>query len=134
MLEHSEEYVRHLIIDQGGNFDIEQKAGYIQDRWEVSDRLAVNLGFRSETFKNLNADGHIFIETDDQIAPRVGMTYDLRGNGRTLVSAFFGRYYMPIAANTNIRMSGAELFIQEYLKHAGFDNRNPCERLWTIAD
>jgi hypothetical protein len=121
----NEEYVRHLIIDQGGNFDIEQTAMYIQDSWEMTDQLTVNLGLRSEKFKNYNADGIIFIETDDQIAPRIGATYDLRGDGRTLLSAFFGRYYMPIAANTNIRMSGAELFIQEYLKHAGFDNRNP---------
>lgn len=121
----NEEYVRHLIIDQGGNFDTEQTAMYIQDSWEASDRLTVNLGFRSEKFKNFNADGEIFIETDDQIAPRIGATYDLRGDGRTLVSAFFGRYYMPIATNTSIRMSSAEYFVQEYLKHAGFDNRNP---------
>jgi hypothetical protein len=119
-----EEYVRHLIIDQGGNFDIQQSAIYIQDSWEVSDRLTVNLGFRSEVFKNLNAEGDVFIETEDQIAPRIGMTYDLRGDGRTVASAFFGRYYMPVAANTNIRMSGAEYFIEEYLKHDGFDNRN----------
>jgi len=120
-----EEYVRHLIIDNGGSFDTEQTAIYIQDSWEATDRLTVNLGLRSEKFKNFNADGVIFIETDDQIAPRVGATYDLRGDGRTLLSGFWGRYYMPIAANTNIRAAGAELFIQEYLKHAGFDNRNP---------
>jgi len=120
----NEEYIRHLIIDQGGNFDTKQTAMYIQDSWEVSDRLTVNLGLRSEKFENFNAEGVIFIETDDQIAPRIGATYDLRGDGRTLVSAFFGRYYMPIASNTSIRMSGAELFITEYLKHAGFDNRN----------
>jgi hypothetical protein len=118
-----EEYVRHLIIDQGGEFEIEQSAWYIQDSWEVSDRLTVNLGIRSEVFKNLNGEGEVFIETDDEIAPRLGATYDLFGDGRTLLSGFFGRYYMPVAANTNIRMSGAELFIEEYLRHNGFDER-----------
>jgi len=120
----NEEYIRHLIIDQGGNFDTKQTAMYIQDSWEVTDRLTVNLGLRSEKFENFNGEGVIFIETDDQIAPRFGATYDLRGDGRTLLSAFFGRYYMPIATNTSIRMSSAEYFLTEYLKHAGFDNRN----------
>lgn len=119
-----EEWVRNLIIDQGGTFEIEQSAWYIQDSWQVSDRLTVNGGIRSEVFKNYNSLGEVFIDADAEIAPRLGFTYDLRGDGRTLLSGFWGRYYMPIAANTNIRLSGAELFIEAFYRHDGFDNRN----------
>ncbi|MDN3638890.1 TonB-dependent receptor [Simiduia curdlanivorans] len=123
-LAQGEEYVRHLVIDQGGNFEVEQSAYYIQDSWQVTSQLTVNLGLRNETFNNMNAEGETFIKADNQIAPRLGLTYDLFGDGDSRITAFFGRYYMPIAANTNIRMSGAEYFVEEYLRHDGYDNRN----------
>lgn len=119
-----EEWVRNLYIDNGGEFDTEQSAWYIQDSWQISDRLTVNIGLRSEKFTNKNSLGEIFIETDDEIAPRLGATFDLRGDGRTLLSAFWGRYYMPIASNTNIRLSGAELFTEGFYRHNGFDQRD----------
>ncbi|MBU2677579.1 MAG: carboxypeptidase regulatory-like domain-containing protein, partial [Gammaproteobacteria bacterium] len=120
----NEEWVRNLFIDQGGSFRIEQSAMYIQDSWQVTDLLTVNLGLRSEKFTNYNSLGEVFIKTKDEIAPRFGATFDLRGDGRTLLSAFWGRYYMPIASNTNIRLSGAELFTEGFYRHDGFANRN----------
>lgn len=122
-LQFGDEYVRHLIIDNGGEFKVEQSAIYIQDSWEFSDNWRLNVGIRNETFDNKNANGESFIKVDNQIAPRVGLIWDPTGEGTSRVTAFFGRYFMPIAANTNIRMSGAETFIEEYLRHNGFDAR-----------
>jgi len=119
----NEEWVRNLIYRAGGEFEIEQSAWYIQDSWSISDQLSVNVGLRSEVFKNFNSLGEVFIDADAEIAPRIGMTYDLRGDGRTQLSAFWGRYYMPIAANTNIRLSGAEFFTEGFYRHDGFDSR-----------
>lgn len=121
---YQEEYLRHLIIDSGGEFKNYQTAFYIQDSWEVTPNLTLNLGIRNETFDNRNADGETFIKVKNQWAPRLGFSWDPTGEGRHKVTGFMGRYYMPIAANTNIRMAGAELFIEEYLTHAGFANRN----------
>ncbi|MEJ2274193.1 MAG: carboxypeptidase regulatory-like domain-containing protein, partial [Woeseiaceae bacterium] len=130
----NEEYVRHVIYNTGGSFEIQQSAWYIQDSWQLNDRLTMNIGFRSEVFENLNSNGEVFIKTDDEIAPRLGVTFDLFGDGRTLVSGFYGRYYMPIAANTNIRMSGAENYIEEYLRHNGYDERNSGTDIPTGVD
>jgi hypothetical protein len=124
-LAEGEEYVRHLIIDNGGEFKVEQSALYIQDSWEFSENWRLNVGLRNETFNNKNANGESFIKVDDQLAPRVGLIWDPTGDGTNRVTAFYGRYYMPIAANTNIRMSGAETFIEEYLRHNGFAARTP---------
>lgn len=124
-LAEGEEYVRHLIYNVGGEFKVEQSALYIQDSWEFSDNWRLNVGIRNETFKNLNAAGEPFVEADNQIAPRIGLVWDPTGDGKNRVTAFYGRYYMPIAANTNIRMAGSENYIQEYLRHNGFDARTP---------
>jgi len=50
------------------------------------------------------------------------MTYDLTGNGTDKLYASFGEYYLPIAANTNIRLSGAEYFTEQFCEWDGSGN------------
>jgi hypothetical protein len=40
--------------------------------------------------------------------------WDPKGDGTSKVFANYGQYYLPIAANTNIRMSGGETYIHDY--------------------
>ena len=107
-------YVRVRNIQRGGSFDIEQTAFYIQDAWDVNDRLSLQLGLRAEKFDNKNIDGDTFAATDFDLSPRIGAAYDLFGDKSTRLSAFYGRYYIPIAGNTNLRLAGAELFTDDY--------------------
>lgn len=107
-------YVRDRNLQSGGSYKTEQTAFYIQDAWDVTDRLSLQLGLRAEKFSNMNAAGEVFVETDYDLSPRLGFTYDLFGDRTTSLKGFFGRYYIPIAANTNIRMAGNELFTQDF--------------------
>jgi hypothetical protein len=108
------EDVRVRIYRSGGTFDVTQEAFYVQDSWDVTDKLNVNLGFRRSTFDNKNAAGETFVKTEDQDAIRIGATYDIVGDGSKKLYYSFGEYYLPIAANTNIRMSGGEFFTQTF--------------------
>lgn len=107
-------YTRDRVYLTGGAYKTEQTAFYIQDAWDVTDRLSLQLGLRAEKFANSNAAGEIFVETDYDLSPRLGATYDLFGDRSTSLKAFYGRYYIPIAANTNIRMAGNELFTEDF--------------------
>src|SRR5688500_19656099 len=60
----------------------------------------------------------IFVETDFDLSPRLGFNYDVFGDRSTSLKGFYGRYYIPIAANTNIRMAGNELFTEDYYRVA----------------
>lgn len=110
-------YVRVRYLTSGGAYKTKQSAFYIQDSWDLTDRVNLQLGLRAETFDNMNAAGETFVKSDDALAPRIGVTYDLLGDRTTKVSAFFGRYYLPIAANTNIRMAGNENFTQQFFRY-----------------
>ncbi|WP_161495065.1 TonB-dependent receptor [Caulobacter sp. BP25] len=110
--------VRVRVLTRGGAYSTKATAWYVQDAWDLTDRLSAQLGVRAETFQNKNAEGEIFVEAKNQIAPRIGLTYDVLGDRSTKVSAFFGRYYLPIAANTNIRMAGNELFTQDWYTYS----------------
>jgi hypothetical protein len=59
-------------------------------------------------FDNKNGEGDSFAKMDDMIAPRLGLTWDVNGDGDS--KAFFnvGRYFLPVASNTNVRLSGNE--------------------------
>jgi hypothetical protein len=107
--------VRERVYSVDGSFDVKSDAYYIEDNWSMMDnRLLLRLGVRNESFNNFNKAGQSFIEIKNQIAPRIGAGYDLFGDQKTKLYANYGRYHMPVASNTNVRLSGGELFTQEY--------------------
>ena len=105
--------VRIRAYDNDGSWTSTQNAFYIQDSWEVTDRLTLNLGLRNEGFENENGAGVAFIDLQNQWAPRLGATYDVFGNREAKLFGFWGRYFLPVAVNTNQRLAGAEFFIQD---------------------
>lgn len=124
------EYVRVRNLNSFGAFESKNTAFYIQDSWDITDRLNLSLGIRNETFKNETASGATFTKMKNQWAPRLGATYDVFGDKRTKISAFFGRYHLPVAANTNIRLGGNELFTQDWYLLTSVD---PVTRLPTLG-
>lgn len=108
------ELARYRIFFGGGDFQVKQEAIYIEDEWQITDNVNVRLGLRSETFDNRNAGGETFIKVTDQIAPRLGLVWDIGGDGSKRMFANYGRYHLPIPTNTNIRLSGAELFTEAW--------------------
>ncbi|MFN3352028.1 MAG: TonB-dependent receptor domain-containing protein [Brevundimonas sp.] len=114
-------YIRERVLESGGAYSTEQTAFYIQDSWDVTDRLNLQIGVRAEKFSNMNAEGEVFVETDYDLSPRIGFAYDVFGDRSTSLKGFFGRYYIPIAANTNIRMAGNELFTQDWYLASGIE-------------
>ena len=86
-------------------------SGYLQDDVKVSGRLTVNLGLRYDytppytdldnrvqnfdvTTMQLTAPGAQLYKPDrDNLAPRLGLTYDVRGDGRSILRGGYGNYY-----------------------------------------
>jgi outer membrane receptor protein involved in Fe transport len=91
----------------GGEYEIDSSAAYVQDSWSVTPGLTLNLGLRWEAYANKNGLGGTFIETDDQWAPRLGVAWDPSGAGRSKLSASFGTYHLPVSALVSIRYAGA---------------------------
>jgi len=71
---------------------------YAQDTYALSDRLVLNLGVRTEhevvpSFRpDIKADAFNF-PFSQKIAPRLGASYDLLGDGRMKLSGSWGRYF-----------------------------------------
>jgi len=109
------EYAGGRTFVSGGVFQTENEAFYVQDNWSLFDnRLQLQLGIRNDKFVNKNADGEVFYASGSQWGPRLGFTFDVFDDGRAKAYGSFGRYFLPIPSNTNIRLAGAEYDLTRY--------------------
>jgi hypothetical protein len=89
-------FFRNLITREGAN-NVKQNYNtvFLQDDWNINN-FAVNVGVRVEDLEYINSRGETIVDLDPTVAPRLGLTYDIGGQGRQKISAFYGRYYDPI--------------------------------------
>lgn len=106
--------VREEFYVNVGDFETKSSAFYIEDTWQVTDNIVARIGIRNERFENFNKAGLKFVDVDNQWAPRLGISWDINGDGESKVFANYGRYFLPVATNTNIRMAGDELYTRQY--------------------
>ncbi len=118
-------YVRARRYVIFGEFETTNTAWYIEDNWSIGDDFILNLGIRNEGFDNKDAEGRSYIEMDDMWAPRVGFSWDMRGDGTTKVFGNVGRYFLPVANVINIKQAGALLDERTFY---GFDGWELLER------
>lgn len=118
------DYIRNRIRTVGGNFETEAQAFYIEDHWNVTDNITATIGLRNEQFDNKNGEGNTFVKVDNMWAPRLGLAWDVKGDGESKAFINVGRYFLPIANNTNVRLAGNESDVRQYFELAG----------WTDAD
>ncbi|WP_024891639.1 TonB-dependent receptor [Luteimonas huabeiensis] len=90
----------------GGVFETEASAYYIEDTWSITPNFLLNLGVRVDGFENKTAAGGSFIEMDDLVSPRAGFSWDMRGDGSTKLFGNLGRYYLPVTNNINYTFAG----------------------------
>ena len=72
------------------------QAIYVQDKYQPSSRLTLNLGvrFEKEDLPSFNGFPASFaFGWGEKVAPRLGFAYDLFGDGKTKIFGNYGKYY-----------------------------------------
>jgi hypothetical protein len=98
-----------------------QRAQYIRDLWQVTDNVLIELGVRNEQFTNYNSAGVAYIDMDTQIAPRLGVTWDVLGDGSTKLYASAGRYHLAVPNNVSRRGADGATNTSEAFVYSGVD-------------
>lgn len=102
------DYVENRIFTNsalgGGAFRSELTAYYIEDEWQITDNIVLYLGARKDQMKNFGVTDVVFVDFDQEWAPRLGMSWDPTGTGESKVYATWGRYFLPILNRTNFRV------------------------------
>ncbi len=114
-------FVRQDTISSQSTPSVVQSAIYVEDKFQVTDRLLLSLGLRNEAFDNRNGDGVSYIKIDRQLAPRFGAAWDVLGNSSLKVFGNVGRYHVPLPTNVAIRGAGSSLFVTRHFAYTGVD-------------
>jgi hypothetical protein len=115
------EYVRTRQNEVHGTFESTNSAFYLEDSWSAFDNWVLYGGVRYEAFDNKNSDGDTYIKMDDMIAPRLGFSWDMRGDSRSKLFGNAGRYFLPVANVINIKQAGGFLDERTFYEFLGFE-------------
>jgi hypothetical protein len=75
---------------------------YVQDSWQIHPRVTLNLGLRFENeflppykaeVNGVKVANPVSFGWTDKIAPRLGLAWDVKGNGKWKISASYGSYF-----------------------------------------
>ncbi|WP_250627627.1 TonB-dependent receptor [Pinirhizobacter soli] len=115
------EIAQRVIFSASGNTKVEQEAQFIEDHWQVSDRWLAYIGLRNEQFKNFNTDGDVYVKQRHQLAPRLGVTWDVYGDSTLKIYANAGRYHLAVPSNVAIRGAGPSRFERQWFYYTAVD-------------
>ncbi|MBU6194329.1 MAG: TonB-dependent receptor plug domain-containing protein [Burkholderiales bacterium] len=117
-------YVRDRIVQStSGSYEVQNQAVYIEDTFKATKNLVLYGGLRSESFDNKNGDGISFVKANNLLAPRTGFSLDVNGDASLKIYGNAGRYFIPVASNTNIRATRGEIFTHTFYTYTSIDPR-----------
>ncbi|MGN2253255.1 carboxypeptidase regulatory-like domain-containing protein [Frateuria sp. GZRe12] len=114
-------YVMQRQIGWQTSMTMSQKAWYIQDAWQVSSNLLLNIGIRNDHFTNNNDVGESFADLKNQWEPRIGVSWDVNGDSTLKVYGNVGRYYLALPDNAAERAANRSTYILNYYTYTGID-------------
>jgi hypothetical protein len=98
--------VQRWIPHRGAEFNLTTTSAYVQDRWMASPHLTFNAGLRFEHVSS-EATGGIQSVNTSRVVPRLGASYDVSADGRTVLHATLSQYSgkynaQQFSRNTNV--------------------------------
>src|SRR4029077_15964773 len=113
--------VQNWLPTIGAVININTSSLYFQDHWVATPRLSLDLGTRFEAVRS-NATGGIVTVDTTAIVPRLGATYDVQGNGKTVLQATYAHYagkYTEAQFGANTTVGNPSLVTYGYTGPAG---------------
>jgi hypothetical protein len=124
---------KYIFITQA-SVQVTQHAQYIQDNWQVTPNLLLNLGIRNDQFTNYNPDHVAYLRlTSPQWSPRIGFSWDVFGDSSMKVFGNVGRYYLAMPSGVALREAAGSLYTREYYTYTGIDSQGVPTGLTPIA-
>jgi len=114
-----------FLPDREAEIELNTQSVYVNDSWQLNDNWSFNVGFRYEDVKGESNGGIVTADTD-RFVPRLGASYDLRGDGKYRFDLTFAQYAgkyseSQFASNTTVGNPPGLLFIYVGAPGTGYD-------------
>lgn len=118
----------------GAPVSTEASAFYVEDNWNITSNLLVQLGLRADKFENTLASGATFAKADfsDMISPRVGFSWDMKSDGTTKLFGNAGRYYIPLTNKLTDYFGGGTTDEHIYYALDGWEQRSDASGTYFV--
>lgn len=104
------------ILEGSKGTDLVTNSAYVNDTWQVNEKLSLSLGLRYDENDGRDAEGKL-IAQDNRISPRLGLNYDVNGDGEWIINASAGRYVASLnngAADQTSAAGSPAVFVSRY--------------------
>lgn len=81
----------HPLLEESKGSDFAVSSLFANDKWDLNNHFSFNLGVRYDKSKGKN-QSHVTTVDDSAVSPRLGLTYDLKGDGGHRFSASYSKY------------------------------------------
>jgi hypothetical protein len=82
------------ILQLSNGSDLKTRSAFVNDKWNFQ-KFSFNLGVRYDKNDAVDASGNV-VSDDSAFSPRLGATYDIKGDGRYQVNASYSHYVTKI--------------------------------------
>ncbi|WP_233842462.1 TonB-dependent receptor [Dyella sp. 2HG41-7] len=113
--------VRRFEIGWATSMTMSQKAYYLQDAWQATPNLLLNVGVRNDHFTNYNDLGVAFVNEVNQWEPRLGVSWDVFGDSTFKVYGNAGRYYLALPDNAAERAANRSTYVITTYNYTGIN-------------
>jgi len=69
---------------------------FLQDSWNIMDKVTLNAGLRYDAQFLFNADRELALALPNQVSPRVGLIWDPTYQGKSKIFANYARFYQSV--------------------------------------
>lgn len=114
-------YVVKSINSSLNSYDADQKAYYLEDKWQATDNLILSLGLRKDEFTNYVPISHVPYINVDAWSPRLGFSWDVHGDSSLKVFGNVGRYYLGLPLSA-VGLFTAAVAKDEYYTYSGVNS------------
>ncbi|MCP3934513.1 MAG: TonB-dependent receptor, partial [Actinomycetia bacterium] len=88
-------------LDIAQDTDFETRSYYANDSWQLNDKWSFNIGVRYDQNHGVDSSGAL-VPDDSKVSPRLGMSYDVKGDGDLVINASYGSYVAALANTGNV--------------------------------
>lgn len=108
----------HPLLEESKGSDFQVSSLFVNDKWDYNQHFNFNIGIRYDSASGKN-QSHVKTVDDTAFSPRLGVVYDLKGNGQHRFSASYSKFASKVDQGAGDATSQGGRYASYYWDYRG---------------